>query len=160
VPVDGEHFRTVLGSWATGVTIVTSRHGDHVHGMTVSAFSSVSLDPPLVLVCADRSSNTNQLIQRSRVFTVSILEQGQEELSNRFASKKYEDVRFDGLKCDDGATGCPHIPGAFATLDCRVSEVVDAGDHSVFIGLVEAAETSDADPLLYYRGAYRKLASA
>jgi flavin reductase (DIM6/NTAB) family NADH-FMN oxidoreductase RutF len=158
--VDPERFRTVLGSWATGVTIVTSREGDHVHGMTVSAFSSVSLDPPLVLVCAARSSLTSQLVQRSGVFAVSVLEQDQREISNRFASKKHEDVRFDGLECDDGATGCPHIPGAFATLDCRVSEVVDAGDHCIYIARVEAADTREGDPLLYYRGAYRKLASA
>jgi flavin reductase (DIM6/NTAB) family NADH-FMN oxidoreductase RutF len=157
MPVDRERFKRVLSSWASGVTIVTSRHRDHVHGMTVSAFSSVSLDPPLVLVCADKSSNTNDLIRKSRVFSVNVLQQGQEELSNRFASKKHEDVRFEGLECGEGATGCPHVPGAFATLDCRVTRAVDAGDHWVYIASVEGAEANDACPLLYYRGAYRKL---
>jgi flavin reductase (DIM6/NTAB) family NADH-FMN oxidoreductase RutF len=160
VPVESDRFRRVLGSWATGVTIVTSRHGEDVHGMTVSAFTSVSLDPPLVLVCADKSSNTHEFIQRSGVFSVNILREEQEELSNRFASTKHEDVRFEGMECVDGATGCPHIPGAFATLDCRVTEAVEAGDHRVYVASVEAAEASDADPLLYYRGAYRKLARA
>ena len=154
-----EEFRRVLGSWASGVTIVTSRSGDRVHGMTVSAFSSVSLSPPLVLVCAEKSSNTNELIERSGVFTISVLSQGQEELSNRFASKKHEDVRFDGLECADGATGCPQIPDAYATLDCRVTQTVDAGDHYVYVGSVEGASLGEAEPLLYFRGVYRRLAN-
>jgi flavin reductase (DIM6/NTAB) family NADH-FMN oxidoreductase RutF len=155
VPLDAERFRQVLGAWASGVTIVTSRHGDHVHGMTVSAFCSVSLDPPLVLVCADKASNTHELIARAGVFSVSVLAQGQGELSNRFASKRYEDVRFEGLECEPGATGCPRIPGAFAWLDCSVSQAVDAGDHWIYVGQVEDASLADAEPLLYFRGAYR-----
>jgi flavin reductase (DIM6/NTAB) family NADH-FMN oxidoreductase RutF len=160
MPVAAEQFRSVLGSWATGVTIVTSREGAYVHGMTVSAFASVSLEPPLVLICTSKSSATSQLIERSGVFAVNVLEQRQQELSNLFASKAREEIRFDGLACDDGATGCPHIPGAVATLDCRVQSAVDAGDHWIYLGLVEAAETSEAAPLLYYHGAYRKLADA
>lgn len=160
MPVAAERYRSVLGSWATGVTIVTSREGTYVHGMTVSAFASASLEPPLVLICSSKSSATSQLIERSGVFAVNVLEQRQQELSNLFASKAREEIRFDGLECDDGATGCPHIPGAVATLDCRVSSTVDVGDHLIYLGLVEAAETSEAAPLLYYHGAYRKLADA
>ncbi len=160
MPVAAERYRSVLGSWATGVTIVTTREGAHVHGMTVSAFASVSLDPPLVLICTSKASATGALIERAGVFAVNILEQRQQELSNLFASKAREEVRFEGLECGDGATGCPHIPGAIATLDCRVQNAVDAGDHFIYIGLVEAAETNETAPLLYYHGGYRKLADA
>lgn len=158
MPVDGALFREALGHWASGVTIVTARHGDHVHGMTVSAFSSVSLEPPLILVCAEKTSNTNGVIEQGNVFCVNVLAQGQDELSNKFASKKYEDVRFEGLVCEDGATGCPHIPGAAVTLDCSVTQKVDAGDHFVYIGRVDDAAVSERDPLVYHKGAYRKLA--
>jgi flavin reductase (DIM6/NTAB) family NADH-FMN oxidoreductase RutF len=158
--VAADQFRSVLGSWATGVTIVTSREGAHVHGMTVSAFASVSLEPPLVLICTSKASETSQLIERSGVFAVNVLEERQQELSALFANKAVEQARFDGLECDDGATGCPHIPGAIATLDCRVQSAVDAGDHFIYIGLVEAAETNETAPLLYYHGGYRKLADA
>ncbi len=152
-----ETFKQALARWASGVTIVTSRHGAEVHGMTVSAFSSVSLDPPLVLVCADKTSNTHALIERSGVFTVSVLARGQDALSNRFASKKQERERFVGLACPTGATGCPRIPGAAVALDCRVTRSVDAGDHVVYIGHVEDAAVSDAPPLVYYRSAYHTL---
>jgi flavin reductase (DIM6/NTAB) family NADH-FMN oxidoreductase RutF len=152
-----DDFKQALARWPSGVTIVTARHGGEVHGMTVSAFSSVSLEPPLVLVCADKTSNTNALIQRAGVFTVNVLARGQEALSTKFASKKEEWQRFDGLACSDGATGCPRIPGAAVALDCRVEQCVDAGDHFVYIGRVEAVAFSDAAPLVYYRSGYRAL---
>ena len=125
--------------------------------MTVSAFSSVSLDPPLVLVCAEKSSNTNQVIQDGKVLCVNILARGQEALSDRFASKEDEDRRFEGLACQEGATGCPRIPGAVAAIDCHVENAVDAGDHVVYIGAVQAVDVTDRSPLLYFRGAYRQL---
>ena len=152
--VDPEQFRKVLGCWATGVTIVTSQDGDLRHGMTVSAFNEVSLDPPLVLVCADKNSNTLGVIERSKAFTVSILADDQSEVSNLFADKKREDIRFERLDCSRGATGCPRIPGAIAWLDCSVHNAVDAGDHVVYIGLVEQSDTTETAPLLYFRGGY------
>lgn len=155
--VDPAVFVEALASWPSGVTIVTSRDGDRIHGMTVSAFSSVSLEPPLILVCAEKSSITNSLIEQSRVFCVNVLAVGQDALSNKFASKKDEHRRFEGLDCQDGATGCPRIPGAAAQFDCRVVETVDAGDHCVYIGSLEHAVISDAEPLVYHRGAYRAL---
>jgi len=153
-----EQFKGILASWASGVTIVTSRSGARVQGMTVSAFSSVSLVPPLILVCADKQAITHGLIQESKVFSVSVLAAEQRELSNRFASKKDEDRRFEGLRCEEGSTGCPRIPGALAWLDCRVVEAVDAGDHVVYIGEVVAADARDAEPLLYFRSRYGVLA--
>ena len=156
--VDRDTFKRTLGSWASGVTIVTSQHAGERMGMTVSAFSSVSLDPPLVLVCADKGSNTNQLIHASRTFTVNVLGREQSALSSLFADKKREAIRFDGLDCKTGATGCPRIPGALASLDCRVRDTIDAGDHWVYMGSVESA-TIDAEqePLVYWRGLYQKL---
>jgi flavin reductase (DIM6/NTAB) family NADH-FMN oxidoreductase RutF len=156
--VDRDTFKRSLGSWASGVTIVTSQHAGERMGMTVSAFSSVSLDPPLVLVCADKASNTNGLIRQSRAFTVNVLGREQSALSNLFADKKRESVRFDGLDFKMGLTGCPRIPGALASLDCSVREAIDAGDHIVYLGAVEAAVIdAEQEPLVYWRGVYQKL---
>ena len=157
MPIGGEEYKQLLANWPSGVTIVTSRDGDRVQGMTASAFTEVSLDPPLVLVCADKSTITNELIAASGVFSISILAEGQDALSNRFASKKDEHRRFENLDCETGTTGCARIPGAVAWLDCQVRQTVDAGDHYVYIGEIHAADVSDRPPLLYFRQAYRKL---
>ena len=154
MPVDAKTFKRALVSWASGVAVVTARHGERVHGMTVSAFCSVSLDPPLVLVCLDKTSNTLKLVEEGKVFSVNVLAEGQEELSNRFASKQHEERRFEGLDCEHGVNGCPHIPGAVSHLDCRVINAVDAGDHVIYVGQVEAIQTTDRCPLIYLRGSY------
>lgn len=158
MPVASEHFRAALGRWASGVTIVTAAAGDRIHGMTVSAFSSVSLEPPLVLVCADKSSNTLEVIEAGGCFAVHVLRAGQEALSNRFASKKEEHRRFEGVEWQVGATGAPLLPGVLATLDCRVVAAHDAGDHVIYVGAVESAEVCEGEPLVYYETAYRALA--
>lgn len=152
-------YKQALARWATGVTIVTARSGDRVHGMTVSAFTEVSLDPPVVLVCADLGSNTLALVREGGVFAVNVLARDQESLSNRFASKKDEWTRFEGLETDTGATGAPLIRGAVANLDCRVADMHEHGDHVVLFGAVEEVRTADHDPLLYFRGAYGSLSS-
>jgi flavin reductase (DIM6/NTAB) family NADH-FMN oxidoreductase RutF len=146
-----------MREWASGVTVVTSRFGDVIHGMTVSAFASVSLDPPLVLVCADKTSDTHGVIARGGVFAAHVLAEGQEALSNRFASEKDEDRRFQGIDWRTGATGAPILPGAAAVLDCRVAAAHDAGDHVIYVGRVEDVEIGGGEPLLYHRGVYRKL---
>ncbi len=158
--VDADRYRGALAAWATGVTIVTSRAGDRIHGMTASDFCGVSLDPPLVLFCADKTANTLGLIQEGRVFAVNLLAADQQDLSNRFASKKDEWRRFDGLDCPTAVTGAPLIPGALRSLDCRVSALHDAGDHVVVVGEVEEIVESPGEPLLYYAGGYRRLAEA
>ena len=155
--IDPELFKRLFASWASGVTIVTSRSGERVQGMTASAFTEVSLEPPLVLVCADKATITNELIEASGVFSVSILAEGQEALSNKFASKKDEHRRFEGLDCETGATGCARIPEALAWMDCSVAQTIDAGDHYVYIGEVHAADVSDRAPLLFFRGRYGRL---
>jgi flavin reductase (DIM6/NTAB) family NADH-FMN oxidoreductase RutF len=160
LPVSSEKFRSALGRWASGVTIVTAAAGDRIHGMTVSAFSSVSLDPPLVLVCADKTSNTLEVIEAGGCFAVHVLRTGQEGLSNRFASKKNEHRRFEGVEWRAGVTGAPLLPGVLAALDCRVVASHDAGDHVIYVGSVESADAEEGTPLVYYQAAYHELADA
>ena len=155
--VNADDFKHALRRWPSGVTVVTARAGETIHGMTVSAFSSVSLDPPLVLVCADKASNTHPVIAEGRVFAAHILAQGQEGLSHRFASKADEWRRFEGIDWKSGVTGAPILPGALAVLDCRVVAAHDAGDHVIYVGEVESVLLSEAEPLLWYGGRYRSL---
>lgn len=156
--IRAEDFKRALRRWPSGVTVVTSRSGDRIHGMTVSAFSSVSLDPPLVLVCADKASLTHPVIAEGRVFAVHILATGQEALSHRFASKALEHVRFDEIAWRHGKTGAPILPDVLVALDCRVVAAHDAGDHVIYVGEVEDVELRDAEPLLWWEGSYRALA--
>ncbi len=158
MPIDAAQFRAALALRAGGVAIVTARAGERVHGMTVTDFAGVSLEPPLVLVCADKTSNTLPLIESGRNFAVNLLAAGQEALSNRFASKQDEWRRFDGLECEASAIGAPLIPGALASLACRVVALHDAGDHVIVVGQVEEMRAAAASPLLYWGGGYRRLA--
>lgn len=156
--VDPEFFKKALGGWPSGVTIVTSQHGDVRHGMTASAFCSVSVEPPQILLCANKESNTQTVIEEAGAFSISILAAGQEELSGLFADKKREDIRFDGLDCAQGATGCPRIPNALAWLDCSVAQAVEAGSHVIYVGRVVGGDARDGDPLIYCRGRYVEVA--
>jgi flavin reductase (DIM6/NTAB) family NADH-FMN oxidoreductase RutF len=155
MPISTDTFKQLCGRWTTGVTIVTARHDDVVHGMTVSAFTEVSLDPPLVLLCADKSSNTHLIIERGGVFAVNVLALGQEALSNKFASKKDEWQRFEGLAVDTGATGAPILQGTVGAFDCRVAAAHEAGDHVLYVGRVEWLRVDETvEPLLYQSGSY------
>ena len=153
--VSPDEFKALCGCWTTGVTIVTARDGEMVHGMTVSAFTAVSLDPPLVLVCAEKTSNTHFLIENGGAFAVNVLARGQEALSNKFASKKDEWTRFEGLALDVGSTGAPILRGTVGAFDCRVVAAHDAGDHVIYVGKVAWLRVdSDAEPLLYQSRRY------
>ncbi len=157
--IDPALFRAVLRRWASGVTIVTTRAGAHDAGMTVSAFSSVSLDPPLVLVCADKKAKTRPLIDASGIFAVNVLAVDQHELSNRFAKEGNEDVRFHDLACRRGPSGALWLPDTLAVLDCRIESRHDAGDHVIYVGHVIAAEVHPTrDPLVYCDAGYRSIA--
>ena len=155
--VSAGDFKAALRRWASGVTIVTARAGERVHGMTASAFSSVSAAPPLVLICAAKSSETHGVIAAGGNFAVNLLARGQEKLSELFADEEREDLRFDGLETRTAVTGAPLLPGALVALDCRVTGSLEAGDHTVYLGQVEAVETRQGDPLLYYAGGYRRI---
>lgn len=153
--IDPDLFRSVLGRFATGVTVVTTRddHGDH--GMTVSAFSSVSLEPPLVLVCVAHDAMMTPVITAANHFVVNILSDGQEALSRRFSSKL--DDRFAGIGFSRGEHVIVILDDVLAWMECRVVNVYVAGDHTIITGAVERAHARDARPLLYYRGGYAQL---
>jgi flavin reductase (DIM6/NTAB) family NADH-FMN oxidoreductase RutF len=161
VPVDRQLFKAALRRWASGVAIVTTRVGERVAGMTVSSFSAVSLDPPLVLFCADRRALTEPLVAEAGVFAVNVLAADQFELSARFALAGNESLRFEGIAWRSGPSGSPWLPGSLAVLDCRVVAAHAAGDHVIYVGEVEAAEfDAEREPLAYYDAAYRRLAPA
>ncbi len=151
-------LKNAYARWATGVTIVTARAGDSIHGMTVSAFTEVSLEPPLVLGCIDRTSNTQPVIAEGGVFAVNILARGQKPLAKRFACKETEDHRFSDLHCETGTTGAPLLAGSVASLDCRLVAAHEAGDHIIYVGEVVGVRLSDGDPLLFYKRDYCGLA--
>jgi len=157
MPIDQEAFKRALRGWTSGVTVVTSRSGDKMHGMTVSAFCSVSADPPLVLVCANRSSATHGIIQEGGVFAANILASHQQSVSDIFASSKHEDSRLQRVSWSKGETGAPLIDEALASLECTVVSAHQEGSHTVYVGQVEAVHTTDAEPLVYYQGSYRSL---
>jgi len=152
-------FRAALGKWPSGVSVVTTRVGSVAAGMTVSAFCSVSLSPPLIAVCLDRRAATLRLIEQSRHFAVNVLSAAQRTLSDRFATPDNEPVRFDGIPLDDvpGAHS-PLLAGAVVQLDCELSASHDAGDHVLCIGRVKAAFTHPGEPLVYHAAGYHALA--
>jgi 4-nitrophenol 2-monooxygenase / 4-nitrocatechol 4-monooxygenase, reductase component len=152
--VSPEDFKQALSRRATGVSIVTARVGENLHGMTVSAFTEVSLRPPLVLVCANRDSNTRPVIEAGGVFAINVLARDQQDLSNRFAAKRNEDQRFEGLELDIGRAGSPLLRGVAVNIDCRVIAFHGHGDHIIFVGEVQEVRCFDRDPLLYLRGSY------
>jgi flavin reductase (DIM6/NTAB) family NADH-FMN oxidoreductase RutF len=155
--IGSEDFKHCLARWASGVTIVTSRAGDDIHGMTVSDFSGASLTPPLVSVCCARESITTGLIARGGCFGVNVLAEDQRALSDRFASKKHEHERFVGVGFSDGGTGAPLLDGCVVNLDCRLVATYEAGDHVIYLGQIESSRYSDRRPLVYWGGGYRQL---
>lgn len=158
--IDADAFRAALGSWASGVTIVTSRAGEQIHGMTVSDFSGGSLNPPLALVCAAKSAVTTGLIEEGRCFGVNVLRLGQDALSNKFASKKDEFRRFEGVEIFEAKTGAPLLRDALVNLDCRLIAIHDVGDHILCVGEIEEAHVRDGEPLLFFQGGYGRFEPA
>ncbi len=158
--VDAIELREVMRLWATGVTVVTSSHAGVQHGMTVSSFTSVSLDPPLVLVSLELSSRTHRLVSQAGAFAVAILASDQRAVAERFAGgiPDHED-RFAGFAVEATPTGLPIPAGCLAWLDCKVVGQHEAGNHTLFIGKVEAAQSGRRrGPLLYYNRGYRRMA--
>ena len=151
-------FRFTVGAFATGVTVVTTSGEEHAYGMTANAFSSVSLDPPLVLVCVIANSEGSQHIQRNGCFAVNILEAGQEPLSRYFASRDRPrgGDAFRDVSHRIGTSGSPIIDGAVGFLDCRLHAAHDAGDHQIFIGeVLELGHDAERKPLVFHGGQYK-----
>jgi flavin reductase len=162
-PFSGREFRSALGTFATGVTVITTRGLDHDYGMTANAFSSLSLDPPLVLVCVISGTEGAATIARNGVFAVNILSEPQEPISRYFASRDRPRGReaFSEVSHRRGATGSPLIDGTAGYLDCRLVASHEAGDHVIYVGEVLALGVEpDARPLLFHGGRYRFLGEA
>jgi flavin reductase (DIM6/NTAB) family NADH-FMN oxidoreductase RutF len=154
--VDPTRFRAAMAQFATGVTIVTTRDGTgNRFGLTVNAFASVSLDPPLVLVCIDNRSDAHKGFQASGVFGISVLAEGHEDWSRRFATPGLE--KWTGSAFDTGSTGVALVPGALAHFECRVVAAHPTGDHTIYVGQVEGLATAPGRPLLYHSSAYGRV---
>ena len=151
-----DDFRRVLSHFATGVTLITTLDGDaRPTGLTASAFTSVSLEPPLVLVCVDHKAQCFPAIREAGRFAVNILGADQEHLSRRFASARTD--KFDGVTYEVSDRGLPLIAGALARLECTTMSAHVEGDHTIFVGRVDGADVSSGQPLLYFRGHYNRL---
>jgi len=149
---DGRAFRRCLGQFATGVTVMTTQHGDSRAGMSVNSFAALSLDPALVLWSIRRESASLPLFRAAGHFAVNVLAADQVELSNRFA--RAGDDKFAGVVCRPGRLGAPLIEGAIATLECRLHEVHEGGDHFILVGQVEHYARYGGEPLLFAQGRY------
>lgn len=157
--VGSETMREAMSRWATGVTVVSSLYNGVRHGMTVSSFTSISLEPPLVLVSLAKEARTHELVQRSGIFGVTLLDQSQQQISDRFAGRTTEDHdRFAGLGTFELTTGAPFLRGGLSFLDCEVVAAREVGDNTLFIGqVVDLRVEQDGEPLIYYYRGYRRL---
>ena len=154
---DELHFRDVMAHFTTGVTVVTSRGPDgQLCGLTVNSVTSVSLKPLLVLVCVDRGAASHACIAEGRAFAVSVLGRHHEDLARRF-SLGDRSHRFEELPYRIEVTGSPVLEGALAWLDCQVTDVYQAGDHSIVVGEVVACDASEGEPLVFFRGGYHRI---
>ena len=157
MPVDDATFKLAMSHFASGVTVVATEHGGKRYGLTVASFASLSLHPPLVVVCIEKGVQSHDAIAASRKFGVSILSDSQADVSGRFATKGED--KFAGLDVRNGRTGVPLIPGAICTMECAVRDQLPGGDHSIFVGEVMNVETGEGKPLVYYRSGYRQISS-
>jgi flavin reductase (DIM6/NTAB) family NADH-FMN oxidoreductase RutF len=153
-------FRRAMGCFATGVTIITVDLEGEVHGMTANAFASVSLDPMLVLVCVDHTTRTHAHMHAKKRFGINVLSEDQRAISEYYArpERTHEQAEAEaGARFDRTQHGTPMLQGALAYLECRLHSAQDAGDHTIFIAEVEQVVVSENEPLLFYRGKYRKV---
>ena len=153
-------FRKAMGAFATGVTIITVNLDDEVHGMTANAVTSVSLDPMLVLVCVDHSTRTHAHLHAKKRFGINVLCEDQRAVSEYYArpERTHEHAEAEaGARFDRTSHGTPILHGAVAYFECRLQSVQEAGDHSIFIAEVEDVVLREGDPLLFFRGKYRKV---
>jgi flavin reductase (DIM6/NTAB) family NADH-FMN oxidoreductase RutF len=153
-------FRKAMGCFATGVTIITLDLESEVHGMTANAFASVSLDPPLVLVCVDHSARTHAHLHAKKRFGVNILAGDQRVISEYYARPVHVHGHAEeeaGARFERTAQGTPILHGALAYLECRLQSAQEAGDHTIFIAEVEDVVVREGEPLLFFRGKYRTI---
>jgi flavin reductase (DIM6/NTAB) family NADH-FMN oxidoreductase RutF len=157
--VSKEAFRAALGRFASGVTVVTTRDAEgKPRGVTVAAFASLSLSPPRVLVCLGSASRAHDVVRDAGRYVVNVLAEGQEEASRRFARPGAEPDSFEGIAWREGGHGLPVLTDAIAAIECRVTDALPGGDHTIFVGEVEETTVAEGKPLLYFRGGYARLA--
>ena len=156
MPVTSEEFRRACGRFATGVSIASVLdRGGAPHGLTVNSFSSVSLEPPLILISLGHKVSVIDHFRAAKSFAINILRAEQKALSERFARKGHD--RFDGLEWRRGVTGVPLLPEVLAAIECEVYKIIPVGDHDLFVGEVMHVTVRDGDPLLYFASSYRHL---
>jgi len=153
--LDSAEFRRIMGHLVTGVAVVTTVDPETGRpcGLTANAVASVSLNPTLVLACVERDADTHDCIERAGVFAINVLREQDERVSRRFASWDV-DAKFEGVAFHAETTGAPVLDEALAWVDCRVHAAHDGGDHTIYVGAVEAGDAGMGVPLLYYRGGY------
>lgn len=159
--LSSSEFRKALGHFTTGVTVVTvEREPGKIHGMTANSFTSVSLDPMLVLICVDQRAKMHSLLQRKKLFGISVLKQNQQAISEYFAKREHSFAAEQRLGIHFRRTpgGAHVVNGTLLQMSCKLIASHLAGDHTIFIGKVQDAEVNEGEPLLYFRGAYRKIA--
>lgn len=156
MPIDKNELRRVMGHFATGVTVITTVNKEgQLQGLTANAFTSVSLDPPLLLISVDKKAESWPAFEESKVFTVNILADDQEALSRKFAVSGGN--KFEGVAYRVGANGAAILEGALATIECKLYAAYDGGDHSIYLGEIQEAAIREGKPLLFFRGGYRSL---
>jgi flavin reductase (DIM6/NTAB) family NADH-FMN oxidoreductase RutF len=158
--LDQETFRRAMGCFATGVTVITVDYEGDVQGMTANAFSSVSLDPLLVLVCVDQRARTHAHLHARKRFGINVLSEQQRAISEHYAQPDRDPTRAEqeaGARFDRTPHGTPVLQGALAYLECRLQTAQDAGDHTIFIAEVEDVVVRSGKPLLYFQAEYRTM---
>jgi flavin reductase (DIM6/NTAB) family NADH-FMN oxidoreductase RutF len=157
IPIEPDQVRQAMRLWTSGVTIITAAHANESHGMTVSSFTSISLEPPLLMAALQKITRTSKLIAQAQTFGVTILSIGQEEISDRFAGRSDESKdRMDGIETEILVTGAPFIKGGLVYFDCRLTQTIDAGTSMIIIGEVVAVKHFDGEPLLYHDRQYKQ----
>jgi flavin reductase (DIM6/NTAB) family NADH-FMN oxidoreductase RutF len=157
--LDPEQLRQSMRAWTSGVTIVTASHAGEQHGMTVSSFTSIALEPPLIIISLQTASRTHDLVAQANAFAVTILGDGQQEVSDRFAGRVPDtEDRLTDIETETLVTGAPFIKGGLAYLDCRVTQTIAVGTNTLFLAEVVAARgNGEGKPLVYHDRKYRKL---
>lgn len=156
--ITSDEFKRVMRIWASGVTLVTMRAGEETHGLTVSGFVGLSLNPPLVMISIGRELQSRTFLDQGRCFAVNFLREDQRELADRFAGRLGEVDRFADVLTRSEVTGAPIVEDCLAWLDCRLVDQHLAGDHIIYIGEVVASGVNESDkPLMYWNGDYREI---
>ncbi len=157
--INNQEFKDALKLWASGISVVTANSSKGEQGMTATSFTSVSMDPPQILVCINETAETGTAILESKKFAVNILTTDQEQVSNQFAGGSSMEERFANTAWYEGELGQPVFENCLASLECTVVQQVKAGTHWVIIGEIQSSQCNEGEPLLYFNSAYRTIAS-